>query len=1180
MRNNERMIQRMSLEDKIRFILCGKLYGSSEVKGYNFPSFYLGDEEKVESDNPITIFPNQKAIADSWNVSLQEKILTLSFEERYVANKELTHRKDFNFMTSFAEDPFLLSAYAKASIEGARKTSSLLFIDQPIFVSNKKEKEFKMLPYEELLKDQKFDYVVVHSIHEMKYYRETKKYNKTIFGHSSSPDEITRMLFLGATLVYCDQSYEENVASLIKKNEEYDNALAQYHNHQIDANEFDRLNRRGVILSNDVIDDAVDKLLDLLTKINDLKNNDITSTFVKETNSQLFSYKDHSDVALKSSQESIIMLKNVNDILPLNHNKKVAFIGDPIEDNSYFENTFYGKPTSSQSTLSMIDSYVEFNSVGYAHGYLKDKESMELIGASKNLAEKADIVVVYLWGDGKRKLQDEQIKLIDELADIKCNIVAVIISPIPVDLPFIDKCKAVLFTRPSGQECTRAILDVLSGKVSPSGRLSETYRKSQLENNVGDNIPRYLKRNEEVLFPFGYGLSYSKFKYSNLEINMKGVSFTITNVGDYDAYEVPQLYISYYNKENIYPLTDASLKGFKKVFLRKNEATKVFIPFTISSFRYYDEEKKTYGTKGGQYNVLICTDSRQVVLSSQIKVSQYLENRPLNKGEITLESEFSPAVIDDFINESKPKPKPVNFVKNVVISSLIGIYFIIASSVMMAFATGDAVSFQSNAAAIVIGVLIILITLASCGLFDYFSYKKSKVQIPRETNETLTTLIDEVPEFTITQRKVYDVVENLEEKGEFEKFEALPEEVPQEESEVKEEVPQEEEEEESQEIVVVDDSINEKASEIIKDDILTDEEIESLSKVEVKEEDLVDEQYDEGDSFDKDIVFDDTSSFAQLCSSFISFAQSKGLQVDYGTVRSIFACLASTHIIVLKNNIKEDTVLLMNILNEFLDNIGGVYHVNDDAKTLFDICFEQNEEGKYDKTSFVENIFYSTRMKNNVNLVMLDNVNMKYAPLMLKDFVSYSLNPSKDHIVSFSKRLRMKLPSNLIIVISPINNNYLDMISDDFAEASIAIDLSIRQIEPIKDKYEKEKTLSYSYLVDLVKESKKSNFLSEEEWKKIDELEEELIKTIKYKFNNKTILELERYSSVYIDCDGEPIDALATYLANKIVPILKTHSIGKGENAKENIYNLLEKYFKEDYLFLVKKVLQISSIED
>ena len=74
----------------------------------------------------------------------------------------------------------------------------------------------------------------------------------------------------------------------------------------------------------------------------------------------------------------------------------------------------------------------------------------------------------------------------------------------------------------------------------------------------------------------------------------------------------------------------------KLVFLRKNEATKVFIPFTISSFRYYDEEKKTYGTRGGQYNVLICTDSRQEVLSSQIKVSQYLENRPLNKSPVNL----------------------------------------------------------------------------------------------------------------------------------------------------------------------------------------------------------------------------------------------------------------------------------------------------------------------------------------------------------------------------------------------------------------------------------------------------------------------------------------------------------------------------------------------------------------
>lgn len=1177
MRNNERMIQRMSLEDKIRFILCGKLYGSSEVKGYNFPSFYLNEDDyKFDKDIAKTIFPCQKALADSWNVELQEKITTLNYDELYVTNKDLIYRKNFDFSSSFAEDPFLLSQYARSSLEGAKKTSSLLFIDQPLFASNKKEKEFKMLPYEELLKDQKFDYVLVHSIHEMKYYRENKKYNKTIFGHSSSPDEIARMLFLGATLVYVDQSYEENVSALIKKNEEYDNALSQYHNHQIDANEFDRLNRRGIILSNDVIDDATDKLLDLLTKINDLQNNDINSTFVKETNTQLFSYKDHAEVALKAAQEAVILLKNDNDILPLNHHKKVAFIGDPIEDNSYFEDTFNGVPTSSPSTLSLIDSYSEFNSVGYAHGYLKNKESMELIGASKNLSEKADIVVVYLWGDGKRKLQDEQIKLINELADIKCNIVAVVISPIPVDLPFVDKCKAVLFTRPSGQECTRAILDILSGKVSPSGRLSETYKKSQLGDEKFDNVPRYLKRNEEVLFPFGYGLSYSKFKYSNLEVNIKGVSFTITNVGEYDSYEVPQLYISYNNKDNIYPLTDASLKGFKKVFLRKNEAAKVFIPFTMSSFRYYDEEKKTYGTKGGNYNVLICEDSRRVVLSSTLKLGQYLENRPLYKGEVTLESEFSPEVIDDFINESKPKPKPINFVKNVIISSAIGIYFIVASIVMIAYAFGDANYFGSNPTiSLIIGLLIIIATLTSCGLFDYFSYKKSKVQIPRETNETLTTLIDDVPEYIVTQRKVYDVVENLEEKGEFEKFEALPEEEVKE--EIKEEIEEESTQEEEQEIIVVDDSINEKASEVIKDDILTDEEIESLSKVEVKEEDLVDEQYDEEEAFDKNIVFDDTSSFTQICSSFMSFAQSKGLQVDYGTVRSIFACLASTHIIVLKNNIKEDSVLFMNILNEFLDNIGGVYHVKDDAKTLFDICFEQNEEGKYDKTSFVENIFYSTRMKNNVNLVMLDNVNMKYAPLMLKDFVSYSLNPSKDHIVSFSKRLRMKLPSNLIIVISPINNNYLDMITSDFAEASIAIDLSIRQIEPMNDNYKKEKTLSYSYLVDLVKESKKSHFLSEDEWKKLDELEEELFKTIKYKFNNKTTLELERYSSVYIDCDGEPIDALATYLSSKIVPILKTLSIGKEENANDNIFALLEKYFKEEYLLLVKKTLQISS---
>ena len=201
------------------------------------------------------------------------------------------------------------------------------------------------------------------------------------------------------------------------------------------------------------------------------------------------------------------------------------------------------------------------------------------------------------------KLPEPQIELIDTLYRVNQNIIVVLSAGSAIEMPWIDSCKAILHAYLCGQAGASAVLDAIIGKVNPSGKLNETYplryedipsshyfpaKERNIEYREGLYVGyRYFDTvSKKVLFPFGYGLSYTTFKYENLRIEDNKVIFKITNVGKYDGAEVAELYISAKNSKIYRPKKE--LKGFAKVFLKVGEKKEVVIELDDKAFRYFN----------------------------------------------------------------------------------------------------------------------------------------------------------------------------------------------------------------------------------------------------------------------------------------------------------------------------------------------------------------------------------------------------------------------------------------------------------------------------------------------------------------------------------------------------------------------------------------------------------------
>lgn len=395
---------------------------------------------------------------------------------------------------------------------------------------------------------------------------------------------------------------------------------------------------RNGTLDESILDKRVDKMLDLIFRSQEALKKEYT-----------YDRDAHLSLARKIAGESMVLLKNEDNILPIDKNARIAVIGEMAK------NPRYQGAGSSQVNPTRIDNFFdeakkENLKITYAQGYDKAKDTVdnELIEQAKETAKNADIVLLFI-GLPERyeaeaidrehmKLPPCHEELLNAVCEVNSNVAVVLSGGAPVEMPWLNKVKGLLNASLSGQAGAGAVVDIVTGKVNPSGKLSETYPIS------ADDVPcadiygaryaplykesvyvgyRYYDTAEkDVIFPFGFGLSYTTFEYSNVqtvfdaEKETVSVSFNVKNVGEKDGAEVAQIYIHALNSAVFRP--DKELKGFEKVFLKSGEERKVTIELDKRAFAYYNVNISDWHAENGEYEILVGSSSRDICLSSKI----------------------------------------------------------------------------------------------------------------------------------------------------------------------------------------------------------------------------------------------------------------------------------------------------------------------------------------------------------------------------------------------------------------------------------------------------------------------------------------------------------------------------------------------------------------------------------
>lgn len=366
-----------------------------------------------------------------------------------------------------------------------------------------------------------------------------------------------------------------------------------------------------------------------------------------QSHSRTFDADAHHALARRAAAESIVLLKNENDLLPLAEGAKVAVIGDFAQTPRY-----QGAGSSAVNSIK-VDTFLDclkesgLASVGFAPGFDRQgKPDAAKQAEAVALAQKAEVVLLCLGLDeikesegldrGDMRLADNQIELLKAVQQANPNTVVVLSAGASLETPWLKHCRTLVYGALGGQAGAGAMLDVLTGKVNPSGKLAETWVNAYADTPAKDNFAGpgrmvqyreglyvgyryYQTAGVPVAFPFGYGLSYTSFAYSNLQAASNGVTLTVTNTGKRAGAEIVQLYVAKPGAEVLRPAQE--LKGFAKVQLQPGESKTVTILLDDKAFRYWNTKTDSWEVEGGSYELRVGASSADIRLTAVVEVA-------------------------------------------------------------------------------------------------------------------------------------------------------------------------------------------------------------------------------------------------------------------------------------------------------------------------------------------------------------------------------------------------------------------------------------------------------------------------------------------------------------------------------------------------------------------------------
>ncbi len=702
------IISKLTLEEKASLCSGKDFWHLVGIERLNIPSILVTDgphglrkqnENKTAAGDvlgnsvPATCFPTASATASSWNTSLiyemgkalgdeclKEKISVLLGPGVNIKRSPLCGR-NFEY---FSEDPFLAGKMAASFINGVQSKGVGTSLKH--FAANNQEcrrMTVNTVADERTLREIYLTAFEI-AVKEARPFTVMNAYNK-LNGTYCAENKwlLTDVLrddwgFKGS--VVTDWGAENEIVDGIKagKNLEMPSSGGLGVKKIIEAVNSGELDES-------MLDENVDNLLSLIFKGAENVRTDYTCDMEK-----------HHNLARKIATECMVLLKNEENILPLtDKSKKIAVIGEMAKLPRY-----QGAGSSLINPTKIDSAFSEFLKSGYrvaySRGYDKstDLPDEKLIKSAVELAKKSDVAVLFVgltetyesegFDRNHIDLPPSHNKLVKAVSEVNENVVVVLSGGSAVTMPWICDVKAVLNGLLTGQASGSAAVDILTGKVNPSGKIAETYPLSLDDTPAVNNFPGtlisveyregifvgyryYDKTGKEVLFPFGYGLSYTTFSYSDIKLSKKSindnevltVSFKIKNTGDYDGAEVAQLYVSS-PKSKIFK-APKELKGFKKVFLKAGEETTVEIELDKRSFAFYNVNINDWHVETGEYKILVGASSRNILLeekaevisSIKAEVPDYRETAPVfYDGDMSLvtDSEFE-AVLGSKIPE-------------------------------------------------------------------------------------------------------------------------------------------------------------------------------------------------------------------------------------------------------------------------------------------------------------------------------------------------------------------------------------------------------------------------------------------------------------------------------------------------------------------------------------------------
>ncbi|MDR0817025.1 MAG: glycoside hydrolase family 3 C-terminal domain-containing protein [Clostridiales Family XIII bacterium] len=620
----------------------------------------VGDHLGIAQSVPATCFPTAATTASSWNRELLDEIGTALAEECLQENVSVLLGPGLNIKRSplcgrnfeyFSEDPFVSGELATAIVRGIQSKGIGTSVKH--FAANSQEK--KRLTTDSVVDERALREIYLPGfeavIQNANPATVMSSYNK-LNGEYTSENKrlLTDILrdewgFKG--LVMTDWgACNDRVLGLVSGQDLEMPASGGYGDAKIA-----QAVRSGEI-DEAVLDEAAGRLVTM-----------ILHGIESASPGYRYDADAHHALARKAAAESAVLLKN-DALLPLDTGKTIAVIGAMAKTPRY-----QGAGSSRINPTKLDNAWDELLKAGfsatYAAGYETgssgtsdpsgnpDKSGDELIAEAARIAGENDVAIVFAglppeyesegFDRSSLDMPGSHKQLIEAVAAANPNTVVVLHAGAPVTMPWLGGVKAVLLMYLAGQAIGGATADLLTGRVNPGGKLAETFPLKIEDtpcfgNFAGDGISEEYRESifvgyryydtvgKDVLFPFGFGLSYTEFSYGDLVVsgdaeapNSFTVTFTVANTGDVAGAEIAQLYVSGPSSELVYR-AKKELKGFEKMVLRPGEKKTVTLHLNERSFSYYNVAAPGWAVEGGSYIISVGSSSVCERLASTVEL--------------------------------------------------------------------------------------------------------------------------------------------------------------------------------------------------------------------------------------------------------------------------------------------------------------------------------------------------------------------------------------------------------------------------------------------------------------------------------------------------------------------------------------------------------------------------------